>query len=442
MKGLLCGERGSGLVLCTVLMAVLIVLTASFVAYSTAQSKAAVTRLVAEDVRQAAEGGVGIAITQVDRQVSQNQDVSSTLSGTLASGAAAGATWRVEVKQSTTDSLVYKLTSAARLRDTYMTHQVIIRMPPPPAPPVPGAFKGALSSYYGFPDLKNIHISGNDVKSADGSANADGADTFGVSIKTGSVSQFNTSGSLAGNGQAPADSVDSNRVQTDYGGQTFPKTPLEALGLAEFPPNTRTFNTLAEWNSFVSSLPFYDANGDGTIQSSENKRRMPDYQLLNLTFKDGSSTMFDEVDWGDTEHILVWHHENSTVNSDPNAPKGDAGCNNIHLGNSTRTFRGIAILDDWRHVNGGSNVRGGFISLSGTGAQTGLQGNTQITYSSEAIGNAMARAGQVGGSQDRDATVVSWREGVDDAESRAALAALGLTLAGSPSEVSSGWQDP
>jgi hypothetical protein len=432
-------ERGMGLILCITIVAFLVSMCGAFLAIAIAQSKSASTKRQGENVNRALDGAVAIAMTRIHRTLEASLVPAQTFGGTIPAASTAGlpTAWSIEIRRNIATPTLWKISAAAANGEAHRSQQVIVERPPA-LPPVPGTFRGALSSYFGFPDLKNIQVTGNDVLSADGTPNAAGTNTFGISTKVGPVSFSGGSGQLGGAGKPLAHKIDAERVESDYGGLDFPTDPLEALQISNYPSDTKTFNTLAEWNSYVATLPFDDKNGDGVVGKGE--RIMPDNQFLNLTFKDGGTTMFDEVNWGTSEHILIWHHEDPTINNDPAAPKGDATAQNIHLGEPAMPFKGIAVLDDWRHVNGSSSVRGGMISLSGV-VNTGMQGNTMISFSSQAVQGALARAGKVAkaGTPPR---IVSYRENVNDAETRTALGAVGITITNLDGEESIGWEVP
>ncbi|GIW72732.1 MAG: hypothetical protein KatS3mg102_2274 [Planctomycetota bacterium] len=463
------GEHGSAFILGLVIATVLLVGSAAFVGMAGTHSHASTARVRGHALQAALEGASAITLARVREALAGGSTPPAFLRGQLQSGPAAGAWWSAVVRRHAVRTDLWKASIAAALHRTtpallasappyaelendpdlgvegtatssqleipppesYQVHEVIFQVIPP-VPPKPAAFRGALSSYYGFTNIKNATIDGNDHK-LDGALNPAG-DTYAISVTDGNVTFKGGAGQLGGNGEPLAHVIDEARVEDDYDGE-FPTTPWQALDMteADFLARSTRFDTLAEWNAFVDALPEVEVDG-------ERRKQMPPNQFLYLTFQYGGSQIFSGIDWGNSAHILVWHHENPSINSDRKAPKGDAWARNIHLGQLNRPFRGIAILDQWQHVNGQSHVYGGFICLSGVGPQDGLQA-MHLTYSSEGIGVALAQAGgvEVAASAPR---VVSYRESVDSAEVRLALGAIGADHRESPPPSSTDWVAP
>ncbi|MHC4924479.1 MAG: hypothetical protein ACYTG4_10450 [Planctomycetota bacterium] len=360
-------------------------------------------------------------------QILQDGTVYTTVDGT----------YTTELTYTTVEGTVYTDTTstqeAPKEGPTLIGHSVqqLLVVVEPAEPYVPGSLGGALTSYYGFKDVKKVVISGNDMN-LDGTANPDG-DTYALAHATGDFNFKGGSAKLAGGGETLAHSSDGSRVNSSQ--DDYPTTPWGALDLteAEFDSRALTFDTLDAWNAYVDSLPLVKVTN---ASGAENvMRQFPPSSFVNLTFQDGGTTIFEDIYWGDSQHILVWHHENPYVNDDPDAPKGDATANNIHVGDidPLNPFMGVAILDDWNHVNGGSYLVGGMLSLSGVDSLEGMQGGFQIHYSSEAIGNAITGAGGKPGNKGMP-RLLSYRENVDDVDTRVTLLRLGAgTRTGVPS---------
>ncbi|GIW72733.1 MAG: hypothetical protein KatS3mg102_2275 [Planctomycetota bacterium] len=456
-------ESGSAYLLCLTVLVVVAIASAAFVGMGQAGSASSLQQLRQDALRSALEGAGAVAIQKVQAALLERRLPPAYVRGQVRTGPARGAWWSAIVAQNAARPELYKISLAAALhRETpsalqkaapyqesqsYPTLTTDSSLPPPeasavqevivqlfpPVPPPPASFKGALSSYYGFSNVKNATINGND-HNLDGTTNPLG-DTYAISVASGTVTLQGGSALLAGNGSTLANSVDSTRVDTTYGGDSFPTTPWDVLGIerSTFDQRALRFDTLEAWNAYVESLP------EVVIQGT-TYRQMPEHSFLNLTFRDGGSAMFQGIYWGSSSHILVWHHPDPNANSDPNAPKGVAYGANIHLGNQELPFHGIAILDDWRHVNGKSNVKGGFVSLNGTGVQEGLQA-LSITYSSQGIGRALYSAAQLDG-EAVPPRVVSYREQTDNAEVRLALDAVQANQRTGEVSPSAGWQEP
>lgn len=417
-----------GLVLGMLIVTILVGVSGAFLALALAGTKQATERTEGLVLGQALDGSVALAITKIERAETAGTALPASLTGALTSGAMKGATWYVDVKKSTTDPTLFKLSAASGNREAFRAQQVVVEIPTA-LPPIPGSMGGALTSYWGFTGVKNITINGNDVTDG-GAAPTSPENTYAVATATGGGVAFqNASGQLLGNGTAaPAGTTTPQTVETGFGG--FQTEPLQVLGLPAYPANAVIFNDKASWDAWAAANPNPPANS-----------------FLVLTFQTGDTTMFGTQNWtGD--NILVWHHDSATLNAPPQ-PSGDATAQNIHIGSAAQPFKGIVLLDDWVHVDGSSSIRGACISLYGAGSQAGLQGNDLINFSSQSVGLALSLAGQVP-PPPSPARVISYREGVNDAEGRASLLGAGVIDAAqaallsleSSAEVSTGWTQP
>ncbi|MHC4390154.1 MAG: hypothetical protein ACYTFT_02875 [Planctomycetota bacterium] len=424
------GERGNSLVLTVLLLTLLAGISANYVMTTVVQSKSTESGVHKELLRGVVEGAMAIALTDMDEDLEGTVVPTASKKGTIRSGILAGTRWAYILRRNTTNAKYWRVTGVANNRVRYSVAELVAERPmgAEALPPIPEAFLGALSSYYGFPDLKNIDVTGNDHL-ADGTRNPGRNDTVGISHKAGETTFKGGSAQLAGSGEGFDHILDKKRVDPTYMNKPYPLTPEEALGIESYPENAVFFDTLAAWDAYVADLPIDPGTGLQTV---------PDHSFLVLEFKtSGRKKMFGNVNWGDTEHIVIWHYPDSRINDDPDAPKGASRApSGVHLGDWTHPFKGIAILDDWAMVNGSSFIRGTFLSLSGR-PSINMQGNTVVQYSVEAGARALGKAGQVeadpggsgdAGSGDGGAELLSYREQVVTEDSLAALADIGVTL--------------
>ena len=420
-------EHGNSLVLALIIMSLMTVIAGAYMSTVVVQRDRVLDTVYGNYCDQAADSMFAIAMAKLDSHLYNTATLLPTYTGYVTDDLSDNTKWSFNYRRHTSNPDLWKITVAAVSESgaAYRVRQSVVSVPA-----LLSTVKGALNSYYGTLLLKDPTVDGN-AYHYDGTDGNNVDDTYALAIKNGTATWNSAAGNLGGNGAALAHSIDANTFDATYGGAVYPTTPLAALGLSELPAGALTFASAAAFQSWYDALaPGYNC---------------PDNSYLNLTFQNHDAAyqvehLFENLNWGATSHIVVWHYEDPSVNTDPNAPKGNTVGDHFHFGTSTNVFKGIAILDQTELLERSSYIRGAVFSMSGddVGEETGMNTVT-IEFCPEAIRSALRL---VAGIKDPAPSIVSYREFVFDDESDAALQACGVNLPGTPEDTSADWSTP